>query len=564
MRLELDEVRRLTGPNLLWDEPGAILDVFIDEADTVEVVKTWQKWMDKLLSEFGWQESHTYRLYTGGASMALSAPMDALYTACDLAELAWDCTVSELTSSAQIDWQSRLKDLTAALREEQNATLLSLLSEAKTHGVSAISDDDEFSLGMGPSVEVWPVDKLPDPHDIKWSAYKDIPRAFITGTNGKSTSVRLASEIAKAAGYCAGVTSTDFIKVGDEVIDTGDYSGPGGARMLLRNPRTEMAFLEVARGGILRRGLPIEKVDAALVTNVASDHLGQYGINTVDELAQVKFVVAKGLNDTGTLVTNADNELTKYYAQNLHCDICWFSEHANSPQIQHNLQVGKPVVFVRDQQFIFVDNKGVETNILSVNDVPMTMNGAARHNVQNALGVIGLCMAMGLSLEAIRQGLKSFGSDASDNPGRGNVYTYNGANVLVDFAHNAHSVKAMIETAKHMHANRYLVMFSNAGDRGDEEIHELTDAIRDLDAHHYIVAEIDKYLRGREPKALLHLVEERLLANGVNPSQIHLTGTPVEGAKFALSQAKQGDVVILFTLDQREEVDKLLKSGGLN
>lgn len=559
MQLELDEVRRLTGPNLLWDHPGAILDVLVTGADPSVAVNAWQKWMNTLLAKFGWQEQHTYRLYSGGASMALSAPMDALYTACDLAELAWDCAVAELTEGGLVDWESRISELKIALSDEKNAHLLSLMSMAEQQNVTAISDDDEFSLGMGPSVDVWAVDELPDVSRIEWSKYHDVPRAFITGTNGKSTSVRLASEIAKAEGFCAGVTSTDFIKVGDDVIDTGDYSGPGGARMLLRDKRTEMAFLEVARGGILRRGLPIERVDAALVTNVASDHLGQYGINTVEELAQVKFVVAKGLGASGILVTNADNELTRDYAQKLPCTVCWFSEHANNPQVQSNLQIGKPVVFVQDQQLVYVDESGKQTSILPISDIPMTMHGAARHNVQNALGVVGLCMVMGISVEAIRKGLSTFGSDASDNPGRGNVYNVGGAKVLVDFAHNAHSVKAMIETAKHMQASRYIVMFSNGGDRSDAEIHELTDAIRDLDAHHYIVAEIDKYLRGREPRELLELVEERLLKSDVNPSQIHLIDNPVDGTRLAISEAKQSDVVLLFTLDQREEVDQVLK-----
>ena len=293
MKLELDEVRRLTGPNLLWDKPGAIVDVFFDGIPGRLVVSTWQQWMDKLLVEVNWQEAYTHRLYEGGASLALSAPMDALYTACELAELAWHCCAAELQGQPLPDWLNRLKDIQTELADELNPQLEELMQAAHKHKVTCISDDDDVSLGMGPSVDVWPARELPDINQIDWQKYQDIPCAFITGTNGKSTSVRLASVIAKTAGINAGVTSTDFIKVGDDIIDTGDYSGPGGARMLLRDTRTEMAFLEVARGGILRRGIPIESVDAALITNVASDHLGQYGINTVEELAATKFVVAK-------------------------------------------------------------------------------------------------------------------------------------------------------------------------------------------------------------------------------------------------------------------------------
>ncbi|GAA0855052.1 Mur ligase family protein [Aliiglaciecola litoralis] len=557
MRLELDEVRRLTGPNLLWDEPGAILDVFISGTDKLAVIQTWQQWMDKLLLAFGWQQTHTYRLYSGGASMALSAPMDALYVACDLAELAWDCCVAEFDQQPLPDWRNRLDELRIELNDELNPRLITLLGLAKQKGVSAISDDDEFSLGMGASAEIWPIRALPDPQQLDWSRYSDIPRAFITGTNGKSTSVRLASEIAKAANFCAGVTSTDFIKVGDEIIDEGDYSGPGGARMLLRDSRTEMAFLEVARGGILRRGLPIEKVDAALITNVASDHLGQYGINTVAELAQVKFVVTKGLADTGVLVTNADNPWTVEQAKYVNCEICWFSESASNPLIMKNLSEGKPVVYADNGKVIYVDNIGQKTTATAIKDIPMTIAGAAHHNVQNALGVVGLCMALKLPLTAIRSGLHSFGSDAQDNPGRGNLYHYHGATVMVDFAHNAHSVAAMINTAKQMPAKRYIVMFSNAGDRSDSEIRNLTQAVADLNADMYLVAEIEKYLRGRKPFELVEIATQALIAAGIESEKIVTQDSPVKGAKLAKQIAKDGDVILLFTLDQRDKVHQL-------
>ncbi|GAB2688278.1 Mur ligase family protein [Aliiglaciecola aliphaticivorans] len=559
MRLELDEVRRLTGPNLLWDKPGAILDVFIDGIDRQTVISTWQRWVDKLLLNMNWQQDTTTRLYAGGASLAISAPMDALYTACDLAELAWELTVSQLCQLADIDWQSRVEQLQVALAEEQNPELLNILAMAKDHDVTAISDDDEFSLGTGSTVDVWPIDELPADSQLQWGKYQDIPRAFITGTNGKSTSVRLASEIAKAAGICAGVTSTDFIKVGDEIIDKGDYSGPGGARMLLRDKRTEMAFLEVARGGILRRGIPIDKVNTALITNVASDHLGQYGINTVAELAEVKFVVAKGLANTSTLVLNADNHLVVEQAKKVNCQICWFSEDVNNPLIVQNQQAGFPCVFVDNHQFVYVFADGTKQIIEDVKAVPMTMQGAAKHNIQNALGVIGLCMALKLPLQAIKQGLVNFGSSAKDNPGRGNLYDYQGATVMVDFAHNAHSVKAMINTAKQLPAKRYIVMFSNAGDRADEDIKQLTDEIQKLQADRYVVAELERYLRGRQPDELLHLVKNHLLSKGVDEAVIDCVDSPFTGAKQAIELAKPGDVVVLFCLDQREEIDQLLQ-----
>ena len=170
-----------------------------------------------------------------------------------------------------------------------------------------LCDDDEMSIGHGAGSSTWPVADLPDPSAIDWAAHHNVPIAMITGTNGKTTTTRLCAAIARAAGKISGLTSTDFVGVGDDILDRGDYSGPGGARLLLRDKRLDVGFLEVARGGILRRGLPTRQAQVAVVTNVAADHLGQYGVNTVEELARAKFAVHRSLARDGVLVLNADD-----------------------------------------------------------------------------------------------------------------------------------------------------------------------------------------------------------------------------------------------------------------
>ncbi|GAC23840.1 mur ligase family protein [Paraglaciecola mesophila KMM 241] len=556
--LELDEVRRLTGPNLLWDKPGAIVDVLLTEADKPEVLAHWNKWIERLLTDFGWQaQSHTYREHEHGFNFAISAPIDALYTACEVAELAWHCCASEVQQQALPDWKERMRALRAELVQEQNPLMLSIIENAGHHNVSCLFDDDELSLGMGAQQDRWPVDELPLVDKIDWAKYQHIPCAFITGTNGKSTCVRLASQIAKAQGICAGVTSTDFIRVGDVIIEHGDYSGPGGARMLLRDKRTEMAFLEVARGGILRRGLPVHHVDAALITNVASDHLGQYGIYTVEALAQTKFVVAKALSKDGVLVVNADNDLVVQHAKTLKNNLCWFSCGEFNSEVQQQISTGGRAVFVRSGEVYYHQN-GEYQAICNIHDIPMTLQGAASHNVQNALGVVGLCKALGLSNEAIVSGLKNFGSDALDNPGRGNIYNINGSQIIVDFAHNEHGMKAVVDMARHMPANKYVAMFSHAGDRSDQEIFALTDAVLGLNAALYIPAEVEKYLRGRQPNEVSSLVQQHLMSANVPGQQIMLAASPLEGVKTALAHASPGDVVLLFVLDQRQEIHEWL------
>ncbi|MFQ3219549.1 MAG: cyanophycin synthetase [Paraglaciecola sp.] len=559
MHLALTDVRRLTGPNLLWNNPGAIIDVEV-EGPLKAALASWQKWSRTLLDEFCWDdEQQTFRLFDGGASFAISAPIDALYTACDLTELIWQCCCADLTHSAMPDWPGRLEELTLQRTAEANPALLALVRAASQHHVTCLTDDDEVSLGMGSGVDVWPVTQLPDLAAIVWSKYHDIPRALITGTNGKSTSVRLAARIAKAAQFTAGVTSTDFIRVGENIIEEGDFSGPGGARMLLRDPRTEIAFLEVARGGILRRGLPVLAVNAALITNVASDHLGQYGINTVDELAEVKFVVAKALHGDAVLVVNADNALVVQQARNSKHPLCWFSQDENNFLIQQQLSQGGRAVFVSAGTVTYCAQGQCES-IMAIEQIAMTFNGTAEHNIQNALGVVGLCKALNLPVAAIQQGLAEFGSDPQDNPGRGNRYQINGVEVIVDFAHNEHSMRAVVGMVKKIPAKRRFVMFSHAGDRSDQEIKHLTAAVADLGAHAYLVAEVEKYLRGRNLGDISLLSQRYLMDLGITAKQVCFVPDALSGSKQAMEMAQSGDVVLLFVLDNRQQVHDWLSS----
>jgi cyanophycin synthetase len=570
MQLTLDEVRRLTGPNLLSDYTGAIADVFIEGVEPHLVLNCWQRHLNACQQSIGWSEKSFVRHYEGGASMSISAPMDQLYSACDLLELAWDCCVVELQAlqdngtDSHIDLEAKIEALEATISEEQNPALLAFIQAASAHNVRCLADDDEVSLGMGPSARVWPVTALPNPDTINWEGFSDIPLALITGTNGKSTSVRLAAEIAKAAGLQAGVTSTDFIKVGDHVIDEGDYSGPGGARMLLRDNRTEIAFLEVARGGLLRRGLPVYSADAALVTNVASDHLGQYGINTVDDIAQVKLMLAKAIHANNTLVLNADDERLQRFSVNLSAPICWFSRHAEHPLIKQAIIDGRPCVYEASGNIVFFEGAPtqVHTNIAHLSDIPMTVNGAALHNIQNALGVVGLCRALGINNDAIATGLANFGSNALDNPGRTNIYDVKGTTVVVDFAHNTHSMQAVINMVNGMKEKtpfkHIKVLFSHGGDRSNNDITDVTDVVCSLKPDTFILAELEVYLRGRAVGEVSDIVEQHLLSKGVASTKILRADSPLKGAELALTDVGPQDLVLLFTLSEREEVQTLI------
>ncbi len=560
IKLELDDTRRLTGKSLLSDKPGAIIDAFVSGISKQRVVDGWLIFVRRILDELGWTTEETsHRIFENGISIAISAPMDALYSACEINESAWDFTCAEfLHKEPKETFNKAVIRIRQCIDDEINPELLNLTGLAKQKNTPCLSDDDSFSLGYGPYVQMWPVTALPDPDILDWQQFKAVPLVIVTGTNGKSTSVRLLSQMIRQTGKCCGVTSTDFIRVGDTIIDHGDYSGPGGARILLRNPNTEVAVLEVARGGILRRGLPVDQADVVLITNIAEDHLGQYGINTVASLAKAKAVVTKALG-SGNLVLNGDDEHLVCLAPELPARKCWFSLNKDNPVIKTHRASGGATCFLHDGWLIYSDEQE-ETKIIDVKAIPMTFNGAALHNIQNALGAIGVAKSLGLDNRSIAQALQQFSSNIDDNPGRGNQFEINGAQVIMDFAHNVHSMDAMTSTVAAMPAKRKFVMLSMAGDRSDREIRETTLSALTMKPDILVAAELERYIRGRQPGEVPGMIAEVAMEEGLAEKNIIIANSPYAGAKLIVEQLKAGDLALLLALSDRGEIIDLLKT----
>lgn len=566
-KLRLEDSRRLTGPGLLWDKPGAIAEVEVHDFDLDEVTRVWSHWTRRLLDSVGWEsESTIARPHEEGLNLAISAPIDQLYTAIFLVEAAWHYAACELLVLSAHPFEAMVRDLRDVMAREANPPLIALQVAARTHGVDFISDDDEVSLGHGCGSHTWSVNDLPAPEAIDWPSLHNVPVAMITGTNGKTTSVRLAAAVAKAAGKIAGVTSTDFVRVGDDILDEGDYSGPGGARMLLRDPRLEIAFLEVARGGILRRGLALNQAQAALVTNVAADHLGEYGINTVPALIEAKFSVFRTLSDHGVLVLNADDEGLVAHAGKLTQElaerdrrISWFSLDRNNPCIARALATGSPCGWLEGGALWYFDGSE-QQRVVSVADIPIAMGGAALYNVHNALGVMCLCLAFGLATEDIRAGFAGFHSNPADNPGRCNEFSIAGARVFIDFAHNPHSIDAVAATMKNLPANRRILMLGHAGDRSDDDIRGLTAGACALSPDYVIITELPDYLRGRDSGEISALIEQECLRQGLREDQLSFCDNPYLGAQRALDILEPGDLALLLVLSHRAQVIELLNT----
>ncbi len=557
--LEITDSRRLTGPNLFWDKAGAILDVAIAGYAKDKVIATWKKHCRSLLEMTHWgSESITSRQYAGGASLVISAPIDCLYAATEITEAAWQMTVAEINKTA-VDSERIVLFLNNEIKKEQNPALVALQQAALEHKVKFLSDDDQVSLGYGKSCQVYAVDDLPKVKDVNWDSIQDIPVAMVTGTNGKSTTVRLASAVVKAGGLRCGITSTDYIRVGEKILDTGDYSGPGGARTLLRHAETQTAILEVARGGMLRRGLGVNQATCVVVTNVAEDHLGEYGINTLSDMVEAKFIVRQAINKEQDLILNADDAGSVNFAKTLDNTIVWFSWDADNPIIQQHMEKGQKACFVEDDTIIYFDGKQKQ-KIIAVKDVPITFGGAAKHNVHNALAVTAMCRALGFANDTIGQGLKDFASTPENNPGRGNRFDFNGITAIVDFAHNEHGLGLMAQTIKNMPAKRRLVLIGQAGDRSDELIYGLVKSALKAEPDCLVICEMQSHLRGRELGEVPKVISQAAIDLGMNDKQIIHAKDTVDGTKKALNWAQAGDLLLILGLTNRQQIIELLST----
>jgi len=385
----------------------------------------------------------------------------------------------------------------------------------------------------------------------------------VTGTNGKTTTVRLVAAMARAAGRVAGLTCTDVISVEGEVIDRGDFSGPGGARTLLRDRRVELAVLETARGGILRRGLAVRRADAALVTNVAADHLGDFGIGDLDALADAKMVVTRVVGPGGRVVLNADDPRLVARAGRTAAPVIWFSlDPERSPACR--LAAGESA-WVLHGEALERWQSGGRQHMAHVDDIPIAFGGAARHNVANALAALALGSALGLPEDLMLRGLRAVRGTPEDNLGRGNVLALGGVTILLDYAHNPHGVAALRGIVASLLARRRLILLGQAGDRDEESIRDLARAAWSLSPDRVVIKELPEMLRGRELGDVPAILEDELRRLGAGDDVIARAANELDAVEQALAWARKGDLLVLLVHTQRAEVLALLeklREGG--
>lgn len=543
--MELRLSRRLTGPSLWLDGPGAVLEVVLDEGDP-DPVPAWREALKRAHAALGWpRRAHSRRSGEHHLALAIEAPFDCLLCA---------TYVNEWAAAGGPD--EELQELVAGAHEEVDPAMRAAVGEAERRGLPWFVDAEGLTVGLGRGAATVPRGEgagggvpgtaeglgsgarvVESHHLIPWDEVRGVPVVLVTGTNGKTTTVRLLARMARCAGHTVGVTTSDGIVVDDVLVEGGDWTGPGGARRVLRDPRVTFAVFETARGGMLRRGLVVPRVDAAVVTNVTADHLGAHGVDTLTQLTETKLVVAKAARH---LVLNADDpELAGREAQS------WFS-------------------LEREVEGAWLSGDELVCGALRVPaaEVPVTLGGVARYHVANALAAMALARAAGLPDEAIAGGLRSFRPTPEDNPARANLVDHYGVRIFLDYAHNPDGLRQTMVLLRRLTSGRVVVSLGLPGDRDDEQIRESACALLDAGPDRVIVRELEsRYLRGRRPGEVPGLIRQALLDAGLAAERLADAASEPEALELAMQWAAPGDLVAVLPHVEREAVRAWLAGG---
>jgi cyanophycin synthetase len=373
-----------------------------------------------------------------------------------------------------------------------------------------------------------------------------IPIIAVTGTNGKTTTVRLIAHLFRNMGRLVGFTTTDGVYVQNRMVMEGDMTGPFAANIILSNPTIDVAVLETARGGILRAGLGFDECDVGVVLNVSGDHLGLRGINTVEQLADVKSVIASVVKREGHAVLNADDPLVYAMREKTTADVVLFSTAAEGENEAFEDHIARGGIAARMEAGSFVARRGkLRIPIATEREVPLMLGGAARFQRQNVLAAIAAAYVQGMRYDDIRAGLLSFFPSPSLTPGRLNVIRLrNGARVLVDYAHNEAAIDGLMELVSQFPARRRIGVLAAPGDRRDEDIRAAgrTAAKGRLD---FAIVKEDQDLRGREPGEVAGLLRDGLQAGGVPKEKIVYIRDEADAIAKAVDMAGEEDLLFI-------------------
>ncbi len=426
--------------------------------------------------------------------------------------------------------------------------------EEQSAGVVEVNAGPGFRMhlapteGQGRNVGSAVVDMLfPEPGNGR------IPITAVTGTNGKTTTVRLISHLLRHAGRQVGMACTGTIEIDNHVIMRGDYSGPQGANIVLREPTVEQAVLEVARGAIMRRGLGFDACDVGVLLNIANDHLGESDIHTLDDLARCKTVVIDAVREGGTAVLNADDPRTLQAQEWARGNVIFFTMDPESRAVRRHVR-DQGVAFTVDKDRIVMRQGHVEAEVIPVADVPIAFDGHAGFNIANALAASAAGYALGLSIADIQMGLQTFHPTPGQNPGRTNLIEAEGVRALIDYGHNVPALEALDELVRSLAANRRIAVASAPGNRRDEDLLALGAQLSKMhDA--LFICEPDP--RGRPQGEAAGLLRRGVEAATADPCNVEIVMDEYEAVERAFEEASEGDLLVLLVDDIESAIARL-------
>jgi cyanophycin synthetase len=374
-----------------------------------------------------------------------------------------------------------------------------------------------------------------------------VPIAGITGTNGKTTTSRMLAHIAKMAGYTPGLTTTDGVYIDGERTVEGDMTGPIATRMVLADAQIDLAVLEIARGGLLRAGMGVPFINVGAVLNVEADHLGMKGIDTLEQLAEVKRIVVEVARDCAVL--NADDvNVIKMSADTEAKSICYVTVNPQHAVVREHIRAGGRACALEagvNGHMITLYDKGGHIPLMWTHLIPATLEGRAMHNVQNAMFAAAMAFSLGIKLDAIRQGLRTFDTTFYQAPGRMNVFDEHPFKVIFDYGHNAHAVGVMADLAQRLDVQgRRIIVLSAPGDRRDEDVVAIAETVAGKFDHY--ICRRDDSLRGRDGDEIPGMLAKVLRAKGVADAAISIIPDEQKAIDAALHMGAQGDLLLIF------------------
>ena len=366
-----------------------------------------------------------------------------------------------------------------------------------------------------------------------------IPIIAITGTNGKTTTTRLIAHIVKNNRYRVGFTTSDGIYVQNSMLTKGDTTGPMSAEFILKDPTVEFAVLETARGGILRSGLGFGRCDVAVVTNIQEDHMGLSDINTLEDMATVKGVVARAVKQDGYAVLNADNKHCASIAKTVDCKVAYFSMDENNPLIKEHCRTGG-IAAIYENGFITIKKGEWKFRVEKASHIPLTFGGKVTFNIYNVLAATLASYVYGFTIEDIKMSLETFIPSAAQTPGRMNIFEFKEHRVMIDFAHNPDGFNGIKEFLSSIDSAYKIGIITGTGDRRDEDIREMGRISAEMFDH--IIIRQDKFLRGRTAEDIVRLLVEGIKSHNPNQSYEYVP-KEVEALRHAMSLAKPGSFI---------------------